>query len=156
MCCQKKRHLTYITYQVPSFMQVGITHCVYVFNMCELHNYVEIAHLAVFKFMTYRNNVYLGTIPIFKFSLIECKIKLYIPHLLILHTYCNQYEFRFVYRNKIVTPKTSKVVPLDTFFRQIKSFLRFHLAFVFGLQTYYLIDFSKIYGLKGLEPKNKG
>ena len=57
-------------------MQVGITHCVYVFNMCELHNYVEIAHLAVFKFMTYRNNVYLGIgIPIFKFSLIECKIK---------------------------------------------------------------------------------
>ena len=90
-------------------MQVGITHCVYVFNMCELHNYVEIAHLAVFKFMTYRNNVYLGTIPIFKFSLIECKIKLYIPHLLILHTYCNQYEFRFVYRNKIVTPRHLKL-----------------------------------------------
>ena len=45
---------------------------------------------------------------------------------------------------------------LDTFFRQIKSFLRFRLAFVFGLQTYYLIDFSKIYRLKGLEPKNKG
>ena len=41
---------------------------------------------------------------------------------------------------------------LDTFFRQI----RFRLAFVFGLQTYYLIDFSKIYQLKGLEPKNKG
>ena len=45
---------------------------------------------------------------------------------------------------------------LDTFFCQIKSFLRFRLAFVFGLQTYYLIDFSKIYPLKGLEPKNKG
>ena len=45
---------------------------------------------------------------------------------------------------------------LDTFFRQIKSFLRFRLAFVFGLQTYYLIDFSKSYQLKGLEPKNKG
>ena len=45
---------------------------------------------------------------------------------------------------------------LDTFFRQIKSFLRFCLAFVFGLQTYYLIDFSKSYQLKGLEPKNKG
>ena len=50
----------------------------------------------------------------------------------------------------------SNLLTLDTFFRQIKSFLRFHLAFVFGLQTYYLIDFSKIYGLKGLEPKNKG
>ena len=45
---------------------------------------------------------------------------------------------------------------LDTFFRQIKSFLRFRLAFVFGLQTYYLIDFSKNYRLKSLEPKNKG
>ena len=45
---------------------------------------------------------------------------------------------------------------LDTFFRQIKSFLRFHLAFVFGLQTYFLIDFSKIYQLKGLQLKNKG
>ena len=44
---------------------------------------------------------------------------------------------------------------LDTFFRQIKWFLRFRLAFVFGLQTYYLIDFSKIYQLNGLEPKNK-
>ena len=48
------------------------------------------------------------------------------------------------------------VSTIDTFFRQIKSFLRFRLAFVFGLQTYYLIDFSKIYRLKGLEPKNKG
>ena len=43
---------------------------------------------------------------------------------------------------------------LDTFFRQIKSFLRFRLSFVFGIQTYYMIDFSKIYGLKGLEPQN--
>ena len=50
----------------------------------------------------------------------------------------------------------TEVCTVDTFFRQIKSFLRFRLAFVFGLQTYYLIDFSKIYQLKGLEPKNKG
>ena len=39
-------------------------------------------------------------------------------------------------------------VHLDTFFRQIKSFIGFRLAFVFGLQTYFLIDFSKIYRLK--------
>ena len=45
---------------------------------------------------------------------------------------------------------------LDTFFCQIKSFLRFRLAIDFGLQTYYLIDFSKIYQLNGLEPKNNG
>ena len=44
---------------------------------------------------------------------------------------------------------------LDTFFCQIKSFIRFHLAFGFGLQTYYLIDFIRIYQLKGLEPKKK-
>ena len=54
------------------------------------------------------------------------------------------------------TDKTGVHCALDTFFRQIKSFLRFRLAFIFGLQTYYLIDFSKIYQLKGLEPKNKG
>ena len=36
-------------------------------------------------------------------------------------------------------------------FCQIKSFIRFHLAFVFGLQTFYLIDSSKIYKLKGLD-----
>ena len=41
---------------------------------------------------------------------------------------------------------------LDAFFRVI----RFRSAFGFGLQTYYLIDFSKIYRLKRLEPKNKG
>ena len=34
------------------------------------------------------------------------------------------------------------VYTLDAFFRQIKSFRRFCLAFGFGLQTYYLIDFS--------------
>ena len=52
--------------------------------------------------------------------------------------------------------KICYVCTLNVFFHQIKSFLRFRLAFVFGLQSYYLIDFSKIYQLKGLEPKNKG
>ena len=40
---------------------------------------------------------------------------------------------------------------VDAFFRQIESFIIFGLTFVFGLQTYYLIHFSKIYQLKGLE-----
>ena len=31
---------------------------------------------------------------------------------------------------------------LDAFFRQIKSFRRFCLAFGFGLQTFYMINFS--------------
>ena len=30
------------------------------------------------------------------------------------------------------------------------------MAFVFGLQTLYLIDFTEMYKLKGLKPKNKG
>ena len=34
------------------------------------------------------------------------------------------------------------VAILDAFFHQIKSCRRFHLAFGFGLQTFYLIDFS--------------
>ena len=34
--------------------------------------------------------------------------------------------------------------------------IKVHVAFVFGLQTFKLKDFSKIYQLKGLKPKNKG
>ena len=34
------------------------------------------------------------------------------------------------------------IYKLDAFFRQTKSFRRFRLAFGFGLQTFYLIDFS--------------
>ena len=42
------------------------------------------------------------------------------------------------------------------FFCQIKAFINVRVAFVFGLQTLKPIDFSKIYQLKGLKPKNKG
>ena len=45
---------------------------------------------------------------------------------------------------------------LDTIFRQVKSFIKVHLAFVFGCQTFLSVDFSKIYWLKGLARKNKG
>ena len=45
------------------------------------------------------------------------------------------------------------LVLLTHFFCKIKAFIRFPLAFVFGLQAYYLIDFSKIYQLKGLDSK---
>ena len=41
------------------------------------------------------------------------------------------------------------------FFRQITIFVKVHVAFVFGLQTLWLIDFSKIYWLKCAQPKNK-
>ena len=45
---------------------------------------------------------------------------------------------------------------LGILFRQITTIINVHLAFVFGLQTLRLIDFTKIYQLNGLKPKNKG
>ena len=55
-----------------------------------------------------------------------------------------KYEFKQI--RPLETHTFSDIIgALDNFFRQIKSFIRFRLAFVFGLQTYYLIDFSKIY-----------
>ena len=43
-----------------------------------------------------------------------------------------------------------------TFFCQIATFIKVHVALVFGLQTLLLKDFSKIYQLKGMKSKNKG
>ena len=43
---------------------------------------------------------------------------------------------------------------LDILFRQITTFIKVCVAFVFGLQTLWLKDISKIYQLKGLKPKN--
>ena len=40
------------------------------------------------------------------------------------------------------------------FFRQITTFIKVRMAFVFGFQTLWLKDFSNIYWLKGLKPKN--
>ena len=42
------------------------------------------------------------------------------------------------------------------FFRQITTFIKDRMVFVFGLQTLELKDFSKIYQFKCLKPKNKG
>ena len=41
-----------------------------------------------------------------------------------------------------------------TFFRQITTFIKVRVAFVFGLHILSLIDFSKIFTLKCLELKN--
>ena len=38
---------------------------------------------------------------------------------------------------------------VDILFRQITIFIKVHVAFAFGLQTLYSIDFTKIYGLMG-------
>ena len=45
---------------------------------------------------------------------------------------------------------------LDIFFRQITTFIKVRVAFIFKLQTLRSKDFSQIYRLKGLKPKNKG
>ena len=45
---------------------------------------------------------------------------------------------------------------MDIFLRQITTFIKVRLAFAFRLQTLWLIDFTKIYWLKGLKLKNKG
>ena len=57
--------------------------------------------------------------------------------------------FIFLYFNKLG-------YTLDILFRQITMFIKVRVAFVFGLQTLWLLDFTKIYQLKGLKPKNKG
>ena len=48
------------------------------------------------------------------------------------------------------------VPPLGILFHQITMFIKVCVFFIFGLQTLSLIDLSKIYELKSLEPKNKG
>ena len=45
---------------------------------------------------------------------------------------------------------------LDILFCQITTFIKVHVAIVFGLHALWLIDFSKIYQLKGMKPKNNG
>ena len=47
-------------------------------------------------------------------------------------------------------------VSLDTFFRQIATFIKVLVGFVFRLPTLELIYLTKIYQVKGLEPKNRG
>ena len=56
----------------------------------------------------------------------------------------------------VVFLEGSIYVVLDILFRQITTSIKVRVAYVFGLQTLSSIDFSKIYQLKGLEPKNKG
>ena len=41
------------------------------------------------------------------------------------------------------------------FFRQITTFIKVQMAFVYGLQTLESIDCTKIFQLMGLKPKNK-
>ena len=41
------------------------------------------------------------------------------------------------------------------FFVKSQIIIKVRMAFVFGIQIHILIDFTKIYQLKGLKPKNK-
>ena len=45
---------------------------------------------------------------------------------------------------------------LNILFRQITTFIKVCVAFVFGLPTLQLIRFTKFFQSKGLKPKNKG
>ena len=56
---------------------------------------------------------------------------------------------------KIESVLDSHLTGLDILFRCNKFFIRFSLAFVFGLQTLWLLNFTKIYRIKGLKPRNK-
>ena len=51
---------------------------------------------------------------------------------------------------------TWMIPTLNVLFRQITSFFKVRVAFVFGCQTLYWIHFTKLYQLKSLAPKNKG
>ena len=60
-------------------------------------------------------------------------------------------------QNKVCNMNTPLYVcMLDIFFRQIITFIKVCMAFVYGLQTLELKYLSKIYQLKCLKPKNKG
>ena len=52
--------------------------------------------------------------------------------------------------------QTSEIYILGTVFDEILTSIYLEIAFIFGLQTLQSIDLSRIYCLKGLEPKNKG
>ena len=58
--------------------------------------------------------------------------------------------------NDIGRRNQKNICLVNVFFRQIKSFIRFRLAFVFGPQTIKSIDLTKIDQIKGLKPKTKG
>ena len=109
------------------------------------HTYDFIYHTRPIKSRSYYSKVILMLSYYFHKFQMHCVVAY------IFHTFISSYIV-----NHLKSICDCVTTTLDTFFHQIKSFLRFRLAFVFGLQTYYLIVFSKIYQLKGLEPKNKG
>ena len=52
--------------------------------------------------------------------------------------------------------QTSEIYILGTVFDEILTSISLEIAFILGLQTLQSIDLSRMYCLKGLEPKNKG
>ena len=76
----------------------------------------------------------------------------------------NQLFLCFIHNFLIETCQLMKKKPetlldictLDILFSQITTFIKDCVAIVFGLQTLRLIDFTKIYRLKNLKPKNRG
>ena len=61
-----------------------------------------------------------------------------------------------IFRQQCTLHSNGCVCLLDILFRQITKFIKVCMAFVFGFQTLWLIDYTKSYQFKGLKPKNKG
>ena len=82
-------------------------------------------------------------------------IRYHLPHAQTILTffYVSQGRLRLLNLDCLLYHKCSKVICI--LFLQIPTFIKVFVAFVFGLQTPKLIDFSRIYQLKGLKSKNK-
>ena len=74
---------------------------------------------------------------------------------------CGQKKISHVFEKKVELIKvftlqyecnSNHPFPFEILFRQITTFIIVLVAFVFGLQTLWLIDFTKIFQLKGLKP----
>ena len=56
----------------------------------------------------------------------------------------------------LLLAKVHMYIRYTYFFRQITTFIKVRVAFIFGLQTFWSLDFTKIFESKGLKPKIKG
>ena len=62
----------------------------------------------------------------------------------------------FLLQDVVGRNSMSKQNKQSIFFRQITTFIKVGVAFVFGLHTFLLTDFTKICQLNGLQPKFEG
>ena len=67
-----------------------------------------------------------------------------------------QYGCPFLLRDVVGRNSMSRQNKQSIFFRQITTFIKVGVAFVFGLHTFWLTDITRIYQWKGLQPKFEG